>query len=158
MVKRNYSYEKDTSWAEFFFGDYKVPAIPKRELTRPSRWARGLVCINNCEICPLAQRGCAMECTRFNEDICPGCPCTAHDMAKKQTLSYDESVDIEKDGYDGDIKDYSNSRGHRIATPLETRNKIKKLYKTGDYVYDDLAKKFGVSIATVSNIINNKIK
>lgn len=62
-------------------------------LTTPSKWRKGFVCIDDCEACPLAQRGCARVCNRFPDAVCATCPCRASRYAGK--------INSEGEGYAG---------------------------------------------------------
>jgi hypothetical protein len=44
-------------------------------LTSPSDFVGDIVCIDDCEECPLFSRGCAGKCTRWDDLVCSGCPC-----------------------------------------------------------------------------------
>ena len=75
---------------EHWFSRENIPQVVDHVLTKPTKWRVGLVCIQACEICPLAQRGCAKTCVRFPDKVCRTCPCTAHPAAGK--IQYDIST------------------------------------------------------------------
>ena len=61
----------------------KVKQLPKSMLTDPSVWRQRIVCTDNCEECPLFQKGCAGKCTRFPTAVCATCPCRASQFTGK---------------------------------------------------------------------------
>lgn len=44
-------------------------------LTAPSSLAKSIVCIDDCNNCPLYKKGCAGNCIRWDEKVCNYCPC-----------------------------------------------------------------------------------
>ena len=52
-----------------------VAQVPEHILTTPSLWRHSLVCNDQCDTCPLAQRGCARVCIRWPDKVCESCPC-----------------------------------------------------------------------------------
>ena len=57
-------------------------------LTHPSRWASQLVCIQDCKVCPLANKGCADQCNRFIDRVCNFCPCANHEVVADKKLTF----------------------------------------------------------------------
>ena len=118
-------------------------SIPEEILTKPSKWAFGLVCIQDCRICPLATRGCADQCVRFFDKVCKGCPCATHENIKDVRLTFvDPPLDKEKTPIilldDGDIADIRNK------------------YSSGKYTQAKIASEYRISPSRVSRITNRK--
>ena len=133
--------------AEFFDTARSTP-IQTADLTRPSKWAQGIVCIANCEKCPLALKGCADECTRFDDLVCQGCPCVNHPIKN--------GVDITFDPYASVIsgkKKRPNNRKPR--TPPETKLEIAQKYATGKYTRRQLMHEYDLGHSTVDRILTD---
>lgn len=97
------------------------------------------------------------------------CPEWVNDYAKFRDWAlnngYKEGLQINRIDNDGNYepnncnfktaKENSRNRRSNVKTP-ELVIEIKTLYKTGKYTHRSLAKKFGISKSSITNIINNK--
>jgi len=61
-------------------------------LTRPVDFVDSIVCIDDCDACPLFKRGCAGKCSRWDDLVCASCPCLGskyNDRAEISTVDPD---------------------------------------------------------------------
>ena len=59
----------------------EMKQVSRYVLSVPSKWRGKIVCTDQCDTCPLAQRGCARTCVRFPDKVCSMCPCRASAFA-----------------------------------------------------------------------------
>ena len=74
-----------------------LPRLPEEEYTKPSKWRISFVCTDDCSHCPLAQRGCARTCNRWDDEVCSACPCRASIMAQGELAPKDKKTIRRKD-------------------------------------------------------------
>ncbi len=60
----------------------KPPWVAESALTVPWIEHLKIICTDNCAECPMSKLGCALQCIRFPDKVCEGCPCRASKFAE----------------------------------------------------------------------------
>ena len=155
--------KRNISLGMFFSSDMNL-AIPKSQLTKPSRWINNIVCIDNCEICPLADKGCAKQCNRFTDLVCIGCPCANHSsILNKDELGYDKNTNVKdvREARESNLPkeaQYRKGEEHIKAKLTEEQvREIRRKYVPKKYSYQRLGEEYGVGKTTIREIVQRKI-
>ena len=114
---------------KLFDPDYKLHI---QKPTSPSQWRKDIVCIENCDICPLALKGCAKNCNRYWDFVCRGCPCVNHPVVNKKHIKHNSKFTKP------DIED------------------IRGKYKPNVYTAEMLAYDYGTDEQTIQKILSKK--
>lgn len=79
-----------------------------------------------------------------------------NDLKKQIEILKGEIVQLKLENAELEKKN-ARGAGRKKTIPIEERNKIRELYKTGMYSLADIAKRYSVSRITIHNIVNKEI-